>query len=78
MISGTLGANLSKSEAEFAGICARVARAVTDQDTNAAAAAAAEACLFWTDAPTEEMLTIAETAAVLASTIAAEWKRISQ
>lgn len=78
MMTSTIRADMSKSEAEFAGICARVAQAITAQDANAAASAAAEACLFWSDAPTEEILTIAETAAALAATVAAEWKRIKQ
>ena len=62
-----------QAECEFAGICARIKRAIDERDPSGAAGAAAEAVLYWEPEPTEWQLEVAEMAAALASTIAAEW-----
>ena len=70
IVQGSIAKNISREEAEFAGICARIQRSITRGDANGAASSAAEACLYWAAAPTEEEIAIAETAAIIASNIA--------
>jgi hypothetical protein len=69
----------SPMEARFAGVCARLYRAILDHDPNMAAAAAAEAVLFGAADPDDTILGLAEAAATLFSNVAdIGWKVLDQ